>query len=838
MSFNFKKITFYLVVITAVAFGWTACVNTGRMPDVFYLDPKSINIENLMFYAWQVQVTIALISISLTALIVSNLETRIYGQTIKSILMINEKLKVTYFDKIILVIILSVANLWAIMYRCLPIVIIIFIFSNAGVLDLILDSFNILFNTSKYEIKVKKYIDNNVKLMKEGKVNNLNEIITNIRISNKLLIDSGNIMQANNNIKYIISIRNEIINKNDSEKLNFDLIVSSIEDTVVESMKFLNNNNFVEESILILNEIILNEYDENNNDWFLERLLNELINKGLESSSYNTFSIINKYLLYNLLDNINNDENKSMIASVLYKYFEYIYYNNKINDFVKRKVILSYINDLIPSQFEDLSGEKNKRQYNIRKITIYGISKMLIKCDNKEWFGELVKSIYNNNAFDINLDRPSKNYEIIITLSIYLYYIIVKEEACEEIEKEITNEFLEHKVRSGSKYERNIKELVNEIGVYVWDSYSSIKKEMPMSGWEYMPKGAAKSMIMDKVIDEYYLFYTIVNIEYYDYEEYINNRFDINDCYRVLAYYNDNGELKDQYISNLSKYMNIYNNNLDYKSIDNKVRTIYNITNLLYAKLVICKEKEYYEMQLVNDNVQKLKNDILNGINKSDKYICKNLKEEYETINYQNNDISTSVLAEKVWLSNGSYEDIILNDIWYGILEIIGRNGYLHEVKYGEDNKIQKLLSFIESKDLKINSIVNNSISNNFYMNYNEKDADKTSLKIFEENLNKIHIENKISRGLLIKEQYLKIYIDLEDIIVSDIENKKISEDILSYKINVNQYKVNIVKDVSVIFTEEQIKEYFKYKYKVIKIKIKIKHNINKNEVIDIYFNR
>ncbi|EOU2018723.1 hypothetical protein C5S21_14870, partial [Clostridium perfringens] len=207
---NIHKILLYIIMITLVAFAWNFMVNTEKLPSFFYLNSKNVNIENLMFYTWQVQVTIALISISLTSLIISNLETKIYGQSIKDILMITNKFQLTYIDKIILVILLSVINLWAIMYNSLPILVIIFIFSIIGVLDLILDSFNILFNPSEYEVKVKKYIDNNVRNLLEDKDNNINEIIKNIKSSSKVSIISGNIIEVDKNNKYLLHILGKI----------------------------------------------------------------------------------------------------------------------------------------------------------------------------------------------------------------------------------------------------------------------------------------------------------------------------------------------------------------------------------------------------------------------------------------------------------------------------------------------------------------------------------------------------------------------------------------------------------------------------------------------------
>ena len=832
---NIKVITLYIMFIIFIGGVWKILIDTGELPALFYLDSDAIDIEDLMFNTWQVQVTISLISISLTSLIIGNLETKIYGQTIKSILMITDKLQMTYIDKIVLVILLSVANLWLIMYDVLPMLIIFFIFSIIGVLDLIVDSFYILFNPNKYESKVKRYIDKNVERLLENKENDLNEIVTNIRLSNKVLIDSGNVIEVDKNNKYLLEILSRILN--DNKNSNLDQIENSIEECIIASIRELKDNNYIEECITIINQLLRQSINGKCKNWMLEECLTEVISKAKENGSHSMYIKISEYLLDNIYTNIDFKEiNKSIVSIALFRYFYWIDNNNIINNFVKNEIIVSFINQLVPSQFDNLNYDKYEEEYTIKKLTIYKITKMLIENNDQKLFGELVNCIYKKNAYSINLGESSKNYEIIITISIYLYYIIVKEEACEKEYKELVNEFIYKKVEKGTKYERNIKQLVNEIGIYIWDSYEVIKREMPMAGWEYMPSGAAKFMIMDSVIDEYFLFYSIVNIQYYDYEEYINNKFNIENCYRILQYFNCDGMLKIEYIDSFKKYLKIYNEKLKYDSLELNIKSIFSITNKLYAQLLIEEEKSYYNMEIVNNNIEKLKNNIMRNIKESNKYIYINfIDNDYQNINYKI-DISTSVMAEKSQLLSGDYEDIILNNIWNKILMIIGDIGYELNIKYSDDNKIKNLLSFIESKDLIANSIVNNRMSNNFYLEYNENNEDKLLLEKFEEGLNKIEIKKKVEYSLLIKEKRLDIWIEVEDIIISDIDDQDIENRILKYKISKNQYRIQIINDIFVIFTKQQIKEHFKYIYKQVDFKIKIKHNIKKKEVIKVNY--
>lgn len=835
---NIHKILLYIIMITLVAFAWNFMVNTEKLPSFFYLNSKNVNIENLMFYTWQVQVTIALISISLTSLIISNLETKIYGQSIKDILMITNKFQLTYIDKIILVILLSVINLWAIMYNSLPILVVIFIFSIIGVLDLILDSFNILFNPSEYEVKVKKYIDNNVRNLLEDKDNNINEIIKNIKSSSKVSIISGNIIEVDKNNKYLLHILGKIAS---GENDDINPIINSIEECIITNIELLKDNDYIEECIVTINDLLKQKFDDKYKSWMLEEGLTKLIDKANGNGSHQIYKRISQYLLYEIFKHINfKNINKSIMSSVLYRYFYWTYKNDIINNFVKREILLSFVNELVPSQFENFNEDEYKENYNIRKITIYKIAKMLIENNDKELFGELIKSIYNNNAFSLNLDEPNKNYEIVITISIFLYYIIVKEEACEESFKNTIKEFVYQKVKNGTKYDCNIKECVNKIGVYIWDSYKNIKAEMPRMGWEYTPSGAAKFMIMDSVIDEYFLFYSIVNIQYYEYEKYIHDSFNLDDCYKILSYYDKNGALKKNIVNSFKEYIKIYNKEIEYESLKESIKAIFISVNKLYVKLLIKQAKSYYEMEKVKYNIKKIKDKIVNDFKKSNKYIYLDFEEKNcENIKYINKNICTSILAEQVSLSGKSYEDTVISDVWEKILDTIESKAYKFYIKYEQDNKIKSLFNFIDNKKIEINSILNSYLSKSCHLNYNEKDEDIQKLQKFESKLNKIFIDDNVgSKIFLLREHNLNIMINIEDIYINDIKDKDIDKEIQKYKIDEDKYQVNILNDIFVTFTEKQIKEYFKYSYKVIGLSIKFNHNIKKNEIISIDYDK
>lgn len=926
---NTKKIMFFLGMCLLVAFGWRFLVNTGKLCSFFYIDSSKIDISNLMFYTWQVQVTIALISISLTSLIVGNLERKIFGQNIKEILMITTKFQLTYIDKIILVILLSVINFWFIIYNNLPGLIVMFIFSIIGVLDLIIDSYSIVFNPEKYEYRVRNYVDLNLQKALKGKVNVLDELINNLEVNNKALIKNNNVKLLQKNIDFlfeiIIKINNNVVDKNnnivnnlidsyeksmvdtginlvennyiesviyiiniikddkfkcrnkknligqlvnilfdkikevcsieiyikiidyfieviqdinnkDEKTKEVDYIINGINKSIVIVAKYLVANNYIDTLIQFINRIRNDEFNYTDKKYLIEELLEVLIHKTKEVCSDDIYDKIIKFILDDIFDDVDfNYIDKSFLSRCQFDCFYWIYRNDKLSSFSRKEHMEKYISLLIPSEFGQLDLDK----YYVEKLSIYFISHKLIINNDIETFGKIYKELYERNAFSLNLDNENISYEIVITINIFIYYILFKENACEESFREKVKKFLFYKADNETKYTLNIKDFVINIGKNIWDSYRNIKDEMPMNGWEYCPRGSAKQLIIKDAIDEYFMFYSIANINDYMYTDLISSNFDRQLCFKTIQCFNEEGILNSSVLKDFKEFINIYFDSNDDEKINRKMKNFYYTINKLYVKLLIEQEEtEYCKTDILNESIKKLKCNITDRIKNSSEYIYTSIdSNDVENITYKS-ELETSVLTQRSPLMGKTYEDYIIEDIWNGILKIVGSVGYKYNVYNKNKNKISKLFKLIKEKEIEIKSIVNNSMKDNFFINYNEDDNDKNSLNKFQDNLNKIFVSKRGKDDtLLLHEDELKIRIEISGINVAQMSDDDIEEYISNYKVGENKYRVNVVNHIKLIFTKDEIKKYFVYKYKMITIKYKINHNIKENEVIAIEYN-
>lgn len=830
---NWIDIGIYVMLSILIALAWMLIVNTGKLPALFYLDPQKISIDNLMYYTWQVQVTIALISISLTSLIISKLDRKVYGQSVKEILMITKKLQLTYIDKIILVILLSVLNLWFIMYGILPALIVVFIISIVGVLDLIIDSYNILLNPEKYEDKVKKYINSNLIEFSKEKPNRLSKLIENIELNNKQLISLNNISALEMNITYLLEISNELNDMKMSNKESLNELLFRIEKSIINTVKFSTEYNDIESVIKTINRIMNKNFKYNNKQQLINELLYTLINKTKTNCSEEIYHKINKYILIDIFDNIDLKViEKLFLSDCQSKCFYWIYKNDNLNGFLREEIINKFINLLVPSEFGDLDSD----EYFVRKHAIYYISKRLIINNEKEIFGELFKALYKSNSFSVNLNKPNKIYEIIITINIFIYYISVKEDACEDEFKKNVESFLTFKADNQTKYNLNIRDFATRIGIYIWDCYKDIKEEMLKSNWEYCPNGLAKQLIITNAIDEYFLFYSIVNIEYYDYNDYISKNFDVNICQTILGYFKRDETLKDDVMKNFSSFVKMYSINLNEDELYNKMNILYNITSRLYSKFVIEQQKEYYQLDKVEENIKKIREDAIEKLKNNDFYTLNDGK----NINGQKysfkTELSTGVLAEKIYLSGISYQDLIVYSIEEKILDLIRQSAYYFIFSYKDENKIEKLLRFINEKNFLVGSIINSRPSDDWNIIHNEKSHELNKLKKFEERMqNHYNLTNYKTECIILNNKEFNIQIKITQIKIQDIDENYILEMLNQIpKDTNNYYKVNVVNDIYTLFEENEIKEYFAYKYKTLDVSFKIKHNIKVNDAIVI----
>lgn len=865
------KVFIYTLVSIALALIYKLIVDNGfaRLPKIIYLDPKKISIENLMFYTWQVQVTIALISITLTSLIIGNLDKTLYGQSVSKVLTITAKWRMNYIEKILFVISLAIINFFCITLRCLPALVIIFFISVGGVIDLIRDSYAILFNLPKYTGRTKNYVYIEMQKSINNVSNKFDDILKNIEQCNRKLILGKEIDISLVNIKFlvdILSLLNKVDNVEKTSIKHKSLRKYLLDNDYVEDTNYIiskieenkNKSNVVEEYREKIEEVIMNSskilidggYLDDVLDVILQiqnvnikyihkqRLLEELINQILdvleESTSAKDLKKVDKFILEVLLYHYNYPEYQEnydlikddILINKICDCFRVIDDNPYIKWSIKKELINGFYKKLIPSQFMTISDY----EYNVVKKSVFYICKKLIKENNADLFFLLFNVLYKSNCFLINLSKDSKLYEIIITLSIYIYYITVKDEAYSKERKNEFKRFLNYKNKDLTKDDKGLKEVLICIRDYVWDSFDVIRKEMPIFSWEHMPDGAAKSILMPDAIIEFYLFYTISNINLNYYNEYVGE-LEIEDCRNILDWYDSDKKLRKYYLESFKKFIDLVMNSTEVEKYNSNMMALFDVINERYVKYKIDLAKQHYNPVLIKTESDELINSLTDMLETKIEGFSTHGECPFKFSIKHKETIIISILSDKKL----GYDQLLYNVIMYIVLQNIINISINKEMEYSESNKIKTIFDLIKKYNLSIKRRINSSKNTDFYINHNEDEKDKNAFNGLVSNEN---IQNLNLGGtpciLLFEDSDVVVNVKVNSIKIRDISIEEIEEDIQRYKVSEDRYK--LPSDINVYLTKEQMIQYYLYEDKKIDMDLDVFHNIKAERVVSLLF--
>lgn len=809
---NFWRIGLYIALVIILAIAYSLLIKYTDIPNFCYINSTKVSVENLMLYTWQGQITISVISISLTSLIIGNLERKICGQSIKNILMINKKWRMTYLEKIFFVIILAVINLWAIIFNSFPAVVVIFLGSVIGILDLIIDSYNVIFNIEKYKIEMEKYVARNIKLFNNGCQTNLVIIIKGIREN----IESCNYDELKENLAYVQTIMKGINEPDENLK-------EEVESIFLKSIDNIVKNNCIDRLNYII-EIITFKLEDKN---LLYKGIDYLVDKGKYEKTLEVYIQLDKDVLKILFQDLEKIPN---VSDIQIKYFKNIYNSLNVSGAERIRLVRNFLNLLIPNEFDYLI-EKNTSQYIRKRNIIYQILKFLIEKNDKETFSLVIDLIYYKNSTSLNLNEFNRVYEIVITINIFLYYIITDKVDCQEFYKEQAKEFLNYKQRSITRYKLSIKEILVELKRDVWKRYKDIRKQMELGFWEYMPVGKAKFMTMGSIVDEFFLFYSIAIMESYDYRDEIQSNFSKEDCERILENFDNKGYLNDKKYEVLKQYYDMYS--LDKSELDDKVDKVFKITNNIYAMNLLRELKENYEN--ISSNLeselieqvkvcQKIRNNLLDR--KEIRY-----KEDIELLLW----IDLETLSGKVPFLGTTYQEIINKEIYREAISKLLSGSDMLKLKNSDSEKIDKVFDIIKKKSLDVVSIISDNPKSDI-LTYNTSIEKIDEWTEFIKDKIKISLLERIDdRIVLVNQEKFNMNIEFKSIDILELEDGMILER-MQLNRKEERYIYNTVNSISVNLNELEAKEYLRYKYKYIKINAKVDYNMNPLEILYINY--
>ena len=353
---------------------------------------------------------------------------------------------------------------------------------------------------------------------------------------------------------------------------------------------------------------------------------------------------------------------------------------------------------------------------------------------------------------------------------------------------------------------------------------------MPIFSWEHMPDCAAKSILMPDAIIEFYLFYTISNINLNYYNEYVSE-LEIEDCRNILDWYDSDKKLRKYYLESFKKFIDLVMNSTEVEKYNSNMMALFDVINERYVKYKIDLAKQHYNPVLIKTESDELINSLtdmletkIEGFSTHGECLFKFSIKHKETI-------IISILSDKKL----GYDQLLYNVIMYIVLQNIINISINKEMEYSESNKIKTIFDLIKKYNLSIKRRINSSKNTDFYIKHNEDEKDKNAFNglVSNENIQNLNLEGTPCI-LLFEDSDVVVNVKVNSIKIRDISIEEIEEDIQRYKVSEDRYK--LPSDINVYLTKEQMIQYYLYKDKKIDMDLDVFHNIKAERVVSLLF--
>lgn len=720
---------------------YTFTINQGGFPSFFYIDGINRDIEALIQTIWGIQVSLSLVSISLVSIVVGKMDKKLYGLKLSEVLGIQKRsyFRLTYFERISLVVILAVLNIFSVIYIVLPATMLLFLINFWLLGDILFQTYDLLTNEEKYFKLCKDYLQLEMQLKVDNKKSQFIKLLKNILEDTQIAIQMGNILIIQENLDCLSALIEQLIKTENS-----DLLLKEILSVHEELTKLLLKRHFHElyinnlkrfiklkiENSKIISHFIVIQVD--NLSQFCQESLNELEYKEILN-----FLSIDLLLEDNLSTIITPKDMSDYLVRAYYGRYEGVLKNRQDD-----KVLNEFYRWIMISEFEKSDDYISDVKYNL----LLRLFKLLFDLDDVGTFTTVLRELYQRNSFSLVQGRfdNEKVYLILLQLNIYCYYGISKEDYFTNITKNQIESFLLAVDNNRTKEIFNLIKFVSLIDYRCWSYYEILTKNL--SSWEYMPQGEAKWMCMESAILEFYFCYTICFVPNYQFQKIYDLFIDKEGLFEILNFYNQDGTLKASIESRLQKYNQIYVQTapINYDAINEFYQF------LCYKKVLqeINKEKSYshdVQMEIYRKKLIEKFNNLLNK-NSTFYKINNEWDNQLKTIPFKTAFlVPNSVLTEKITLVGRSFEQIMLERFNSFVIHHLKQSLLDYTIYSSEMEKSKKLLRVFDSHNLTPTVRLNQSPLENWFFNSTESDEEINTFKNFEDSLTSL--DNFLSDG-------------------------------------------------------------------------------------------
>lgn len=428
--------------------------------------------------------------------------------------------------------------------------------------------------------------------------------------------------------------------------------------------------------------------------------------------------------------------------------------------------------------------------------------------------------ILNDEFFECYRYQGSSNeYQVAFVITcIYLYYVACREDLLEETESQkIAKQILEEN-------HNNIEALLYHINLsdFISKNLSFVKNQMQM--WEVMPHKSAKFVMMDTVINDFFVFTALY--KYWNNDqitEIIVSLFG-DQTFSIFTYYFSNNN-DNTFITLIKQYDSLFFGLGDPVFYQQKSELLKDILSEKYKREEIASGKENEVTDVTRIRFEKNIEEAFQDKLKENSYLFDSELEDNKEYTHHKICLCEFGLPSS-FINDPKLDDYIIDFIHSALINayIDGLKNTLRveKVEYNDRTKQKTLIKLI--KDMGINA---DTFIGNHDMFWGEED--KYMLKNFTDNMKQIKFPDGYNHFYLIDHKL--VHCNLSDFSVefNDLSQKDIDQ--MCEKDDNGKLLYNITNDIFIPFDQVELEEHIHRTRKIIRLYAQIHYRIESDKV-------
>lgn len=807
-----RELITIIILLVIVGISLLADYSIVHIPNLFVLSIK--DVENLFFTLFTVQASVSTVSIAIVSIINGLVNEYVLGISISRFIM-NLKPKLLKHNRLIVAnLVICILNYFCLSYCLFNACIALFVASVIITILMVKEIYIIFMGKNFVRKEICNYVYDNYDL----------EILKDLNTELTAAIETGNSLVIQADFDAIKTIFEHEAKKSNYQKTEIIERLTTIICDAFEKTTHKHNSNRNNQFLLLICDIYkiantieeaplhLSIWDKISDDFF--RALKDINYEQLREDF--AYYILHHELYKNLKGrDIKEIQNNSLKYYSCWIYSIFSDENSRLN---KNEIIRETKSVYDMASVLLYYGSNFKNEIEIKKlltIELCNLHKVMI--DNGDVEG-LRKHFFHFIRHELKETERSLVY--IVTL-IYLYYLTAREPLVEG--------------KPIQEYAKKIIEINHaniEYFYYHLDLISIAKTQLPfikklLQNWECMNDLEAKWVIMDYVIDDFFIFSALGKFWQNDIISDMTGILVPESMFSIYERYfsKDDGEsLKSSY----SKFEKIFNKEKDEGLIADKISLLNDVFNARYKAEIIKEgqlEKISEEQKLAFEAavVNKIKEVVGTELAP---FAFKNIESHENVVNKDDTIIYFSILSNYFFQHEGlekHIEDNLFTQIITSFIRSILQNIDYKEISYDNKHKQQSLIDAIEELSLRPSVAIGNR--EDFWGDEEERDI----LKKYTEAMKRIIYPGGYNYYFILDESLIEfslenIRVEFTDLPWENIKHKcKESED--------GSIKFNVTNDIYLPFTKSEIEEYITNTEKKVLVYADIKIRLGNEKV-------